>query len=75
MNLVHNERVKLVATFANNLAVGVTITGYISVLIRWLGAGRGTLPTKADIVVVAFAVPIAISLLTFASWYLTKLRE
>jgi hypothetical protein len=53
----------------------VTITGYISVLIRWLGAGRGTLPTKADIVVVAFAVPIAISLLTFASWYLTKLRE
>ena len=73
MNLVHNERVKLVATFANNLAVGVTITG--SVLIRWLGAGRGTLPTKADIVVVAFAVPIAISLLTFASWYLTKLRE
>jgi len=55
-NLVHNERVKMMASFYNNLAVGSIISGAIAPMISGAVRGNGSLSTFAIVLLSSVSI-------------------
>lgn len=71
--LVHNERLKLTATYANGLAIAVFAVGGFAPIFGFLSAERS--PNTAVIIFVAICFPMSVSLHLIARRALEGLRD
>jgi predicted membrane channel-forming protein YqfA (hemolysin III family) len=75
-NLVHNEKVKLFATFFNNLAIAVFIASVLAPLFQIVYAGHGReIPDSTVIGIIAAGGVAAIFFHFIARYQLNDLKE
>jgi predicted membrane channel-forming protein YqfA (hemolysin III family) len=75
-NLVHNEKVKLFATFFNNLAIAIFIASALAPLFQIVYAGHGReIPNWTVIGIIAAGGIAAIAFHCIARYQLNDLKE
>ncbi|CAH1658020.1 Amino acid transporter [Hyphomicrobiales bacterium] len=72
MSLVHNERTKLTATYANGIAIAVLAIGYIGPVVSVISSGRT--PSITDAVIANACNAFSFALHLGARWWLGRLR-
>jgi hypothetical protein len=73
-NLVHNERMKLMATFFNNIAVASLVTGFVVPLINLVTA-PGSIPRSIYEISVSAGIALSMLFVGCARGILGNLKE